>query len=307
MKPGFVTAVVICILIILVAPFIAGPYFTRVLVKVLIFALFAMSLDLILGYTGLASLGHAVYFGFSAYSVALLAQAGITDTITQMIVGPLSAAMLALVFGPLSLRVRGAYHFMITLALSQVVWAIAFGWRSVTGGDDGLAGIPQPAMLLGSVMDQFKAFYYLVLIICSSAAFVLWIVVISPFGKVLVGIRENGLRMSVLGYDTWAYQLAAIVIAAVMAGIAGALFAYSNGFVGTSYLSVSLSAEVLLMVILGGAGTLFGPAAGAAIIVLLQTVISAATDRWMLILGAIYILVVIIAPNGLFRLLTPAR
>jgi branched-chain amino acid transport system permease protein len=202
-------------------------------------------------------------------------------------------------FGLLALRARGAYLLMITLALAQVLWGIAFGWRWLTGGDDGLPGVPRPAAGLPWSLGGGLAFYYFVLVVFVALASGLWVVVRSPFGRALVGIRESERRMEVLGYDTWRYKYVAFVLAGIVAGASGNLFVYYNGFVSPAYLSIVFSAMALIMVILGGAGTLLGPALGGAVIVLLENVISAHTERWLTVLGVIYVVVTLFAPAGI--------
>jgi len=293
-------------LLFLAAPSFLSSYYLGLLTKMLIFALFAMSLDLLLGYTGLPSLGHAAYFGLGAYTVALLQLRVMKNFWLNALAGLASAVVLALGFGPLTLRARGDYFLMITLALAQVIWGIAFGWRSMTGGDDGLPGIARPTLAGSWSLAGETPFYYFVLVVCGLAMGLLSIIVRSPFGKALVGIRESETRMRVLGYNVWAYQYGASILAGFFAGLAGILFVYYNGYVGPAYLSIIFSAQVLLMVILGGAGTLFGPVLGAGIIVLLENLISAMTERWLLILGTIYVVVTLFAPQGLHGLIPRA-
>lgn len=293
-------------LLLLAAPSFLSSYYVDLLTKMLIFALFAMSLDLLLGYTGLPSLGHAAYFGLGAYTVALLSLRVMHNFWLNTLAGLVAAVVLALGFAPLTLRARGNYFLMITMALAQVIWGIAFGWSSMTGGDDGLPGIARPLFVgLWSVSGE-SSFYYFVLLVCGLAAWLLSVIVRSPFGRALAGIRESEMRMRVLGYNVWAYQYVASVLAAFFAGLAGILFVYHNAYVGPAYLSIRFSAQVLLMVILGGAGTLVGPALGAGIIVMLENFISAVTERWLLILGVIYVVVTLFAPHGLHGLIRQA-
>jgi branched-chain amino acid transport system permease protein len=289
------------------APLGLSSYQLGLLTKTLIFAVFAMSLNLVLGYTGLPSLGHAAYFGVAAYTAGLLALRGITNFWVDFGAGVAAAAATAALFGLLALRTRGAYLLMITLALAQVLWGIAFGWKSLTGGDDGLPGVPRPAAGLPWSLADGVRFYYFALAIGIVATAVLWLVVHSPFGRALVGIRENERRMEVLGYNTWAHKYVAFVAAGALAGVAGTVFVAYNGFVNPAYLSVVFSAMALIMVILGGAGTLLGPAVGSAVIVFLENVISAHTQRWLLVLGLIYIGVTLFAPSGLIGLLNRRR
>jgi len=192
---------------------------------------------------------------------------------------------------------------MITLALAQVLWGIAFGWKSFTGGDDGLPGIPRPSAGLPWSLTGGVRFYYFALVVFVLATALLWLIVHSPFGRALVGIRESERRMDVLGYNTWAHKYVAFVLAGALAGVAGTVFVFFNGFVSPAYLSVVFSAMALIMVILGGAGTLLGPAIGSAVIVGLESTISAYTERWLLVLGLIYVGVTLFAPAGLVGLL----
>ena len=289
------------------APLALTSYQLGLLTKMLILAIFAMSLNLILGYGGLPSLGHAAYFGVAAYTVGLLARRGFDHFWLDVGAGLVAATVTAALFGLLALRTRGSYLLMITLALAQVLWGIAFGWRSVTGGDDGLPGVPRPAAGLPWSLADSVRFYYLVLIVFGLASAFLWLVVHSPFGKALVGIRESERRMEVLGYNTWAHKYVTFVIAGGLAGVAGILFVYFNGFVSPADLSVVLSATGLIMVILGGAGTLFGPAVGSGVIIFLENTISAYTQRWLLGLGLIYVGVTLFAPSGILGLLRSRR
>lgn len=284
-------------------PLALTSYQLGLLTKMLIFGVFAMSLNLILGYAGLPSLGHAAYFGVGAYTVGLLAVKVVDHFWLDAAAGLLAAALTAALFGLLALRAHGSYLLMITLALSQVLWGIAFGWRWLTGGDDGLPGVPRPAAGLPFSLADGRRFYYLVLVVFALTVAALHVVVRSPFGRALVGIRENERRMEVLGYDTWLYKYVAFVLAGVVAGLAGVLFVYYNGFVSPVYLSIVFSATALIMVILGGAGTLLGPALGSAVIVFLENFISAHTERWLLVLGLIYVALTLFAPEGLLGLL----
>jgi branched-chain amino acid transport system permease protein len=286
-------------LALLLSPLALTSYQLGLLTKMLILAIFAMSLNLILGYGGLPSLGHAAYFGVAAYTVGLLALRGFNHFWLDFAAGLAAAALTAAIFGLLALRAHGSYLLMITLALAQVLWGIAFGWRSFTGGDDGLPGVPRPAAGLPFSLADGVRFYYLVTIVFALATGLLALVVHSPFGRALVGIRESERRMEVLGYNTWAHKYVAFVIAGTLAGVAGNLFVYYNGFVSPAYLSVVLSATALIMVILGGAGTLLGPALGSGVIVFLENVISAHTQRWLMVLGLIYVGVTLLAPAGL--------
>jgi len=290
------------LLVLIALPAFLSSYQLSLLTKMLIFGIFAMSLDLLLGYTGLPSLGHAAYFGVAAYTVGLLALRVTNNFWLDFPAGLLMATGVSALFGLFALRARGSYFLMITLALGQVLWGIAFGWRSLTGGDDGLPSVPRPQLPLPWALTDGVPFYYFVLAFFAVAVLVLSVIVRSPFGRALVGIRESERRMEVLGYDVWRYKYVAFILAGLFAGVAGNLFVYFNGFVSPSYLNIVFSASALLMVILGGAGTLLGPALGAAVIVFLENLISAYMERWVLVLGVIYVLVTLFAPRGLVGL-----
>ena len=295
------------VIVLVTLPLVLSPYYVGLVVKMMVFALFAMSLDLLLGYAGMPSLGHAAYFGMGAYTTGLLALKAGSTVWFALPAGIAMAALTSIVFGLLALRTRGSYFLMITLALSQVLWGIAFGWRSLTGGDDGLPEVPRPNLSLPWSMSDNTPFYYFVLLFFVVGTVLLVRIVASPFGYVLRGIRESETRMLVLGYDVWRYKLVAFVVAAAFAGLAGCLYVYFNRFVSPDYVHVVRSAEVLLMVILGGAGTLLGPAVGAMLIVLLENLISTYTERWVTVLGIIYVLVALLAPNGIAGLIASLR
>ena len=289
------------------APWILSSYYVGLLTQALIYAIFAMSLDLLLGYTGLPSLGHAAYFGLAAYALGLLAPRAGMGFWAALPWALGAAAAAGALFALMAVRARGAYFLMITLALGQVVWGIAFRWRAVTGGEDGISGVPRPALRAGAPPAGPTGYHLFVLAIFLAVALALAIVVRSPFGLALQGIRASESRMQALGYNVWLYKYLAFVIAAALAGLAGVLFAAYTGFVSPADLSIVTSARVLLMVILGGAGTLLGPAVGAAGILLLESWVSTQLERWLSVLGAIYILAVVFCPAGVVRFFRPAR
>lgn len=304
---GVAAFFLLTILVLALLPYLLSPYYLGLVIEILIFAVFAMSLDLLIGYTGMASLGHAAYFGVGAYTVGLLAIDLHWSVWSALPAALIVVVLVATLFGFLALRTRGSYFLMITLALSQVAWGVAFGWRSLTGGDDGLPNVPRPELAADWSLVGDRSFYFFILLLVGVGVLLLIQIVRSPFGFALRGIRESETRMQALGYNVWRYKFAAFVIAAVFAGLAGALYAYYNRFVSPDYLGVFRSAEVLLMVILGGAGTLIGPAIGAAVIVLLENVISAYTERWLIVIGTIYIVVALFAPNGIVGLIRDIR
>jgi branched-chain amino acid transport system permease protein len=286
------------LLLLLVVPPLLSSFMLSLLTQALIYSILAMSLDIILGYTGLASLGHAAYFGLGAYSVGILATRYSAGLGTTLAVGVLAALLVAAVFGLVALRATGVYFLMITLALGMVVWGLAHRWVSMTQGDNGISGVPRPS-LFGWALVESVPFYYLALASFLIAFALLRVLVRSPFGQTLVGIRESESRMRTLGYHVWLHKYLGFVIAGGFGGFGGVLWAYYNGFVSPTDLELATSVEVLLMVALGGRGTLVGPALGAAIIVLLKNLVSVYTHRWLLILGAVYIGTIVYAPEGI--------
>ena len=276
-------------------------YYTGLMTEAMILGIFAVSLNLLLGHTGLPSLGHAAYFGVAGYTTAILTVRLGQNAWVSVTAGIAAGLIVAALFGLLVLRTSGVYFMMITLALAQVLWGIAFGWRSVTGGDDGLPGLARPdlsAVVPWSLQSPAN-FFVAVLVVFVLVMGAMFLVVHSPFGHTLRGIRESEARMDCLGYHVWLHKYVAVVIAGGVAGIAGILFVYYHGFVSPAELSLVQSAEGLLMVILGGAGTLLGPALGAVVVVFLRNLVSGYTERWLLALGLVYLLVVLCAPNGI--------
>jgi branched-chain amino acid transport system permease protein len=286
-------------LLLAMAPLCLSSYLLALLTQAVISAMLAMSLDLLLGYTGLASLGHAAYLGIGAYSVGVLTtQYGANFWVT-LAAGIFLAALVAAVFGVVALRTTGVYFLMITLSLGMVVWGLAQRWVSMTQGDNGISGIPKPTLGLPWSFAKPMAFYYLVLVGFLMVSGILGAIVRSPFGQSLVGIRESESRMRTLGYHVWLHKYIGFVIAGAVGGFAGVFWAYYNGFVSPGDMELATSVEILLMVALGGRGTLLGPALGAGVIVLLKNLVSVYTQRWLLILGAIYVLTIIYAPEGI--------
>ncbi len=287
---------------LVVAPLVLTSYWVGLLTQALVFAILAMSLDLLLGYTGLPSLGHAGIFGVASYAVAVLsvryhAGPGLSAAGAVMVGTLLSAA-----FGLFVAHVRDVYFLMITLALGMVLWGLSYRWIPVTGGDNGISGIPRIEAALGLPVDGPGAFYYVALLVFAVSGLLMGVLVRSPFGFSLRGIRESESRMRSLGFNTWLHCYLSYVIAGLFASVAGVVWAYYNGFVSPTYLDLTASSEVFLMVTLGGPGTLVGPALGAAAIVLLKNVISSYTHRWLLILGTLYIVMIMVAPQGLWNL-----
>ncbi len=283
------------------APVVIPSYYLGLLILALIWGIFAMSLDILTGYTGLPSFGHAAFFGVAAYTAGILQVRGFHNFWPLMLAGLCVASLISALFGLLVMRSRGVYFLMITLALSMVLWGLASNWQALTGGHEGLSGVSRPDLSpIPLDLTQTGNYYYFVLVFFLIAAVLMYFVVQSPFGVALLGIKESETRMSVLGYNVWLYKYVGFLVTAIFAGLAGILFAYYNGFVHPSVLGIGTSAKVLIMAILGGPGTLFGPLGGAAIIVFLENLISAYSERWQMFLGAIYVIVVVCAPRGIY-------
>lgn len=287
------------LLALVLLPLALEPYGLSLVTQALIFGLLAMSLDILIGYAGLVSLNHATFFGVGAYTAGILFYHGLTNFWAGAAAGIAAAALLSMLLGLLVLRSSGPYFLMITLAFGQMIFALAWKWRSLTGGDDGLAGIPRPETGLPLSMWDSQNFYFLVLALFAASFLILRWFVRSPRGKCIVGVRESESRMQALGYNTWGLKYLAYVLAGGFAGLAGVLHVYYNGFISPQELNWTTSGLVILMVIIGGAGTLAGPAAGAAIILILQNLISSFTDRWPLFMGVIFVICVMYARNGI--------
>lgn len=294
-----VTGIAVAVFLLAILPPFLPSYWLTILMQMLIYGILAMSLDILMGYTGLASFGHCAYFGVSAYMVAILSTRYHVGFLGCVLAALLMAILVAALFGLFCSHTEGPHFLMITLALGMIIFGLAYRWVSVTGGDNGIAGIYRPEIGLSISLDEPIVFYYLVLIVFTVVIFCLHIFLHSPFGQSLLGIRESETRMRSLGYNTWLHKYLAFIVAGFFSGISGILWAYYNGFVSPMDVELTASFEAFLMVILGGAGTLLGPAVGAGIIVFLKNVVSSYTQRWLLIIGAIYILTIMYAPGGL--------
>lgn len=291
----------------LLLPFLFSNYYVGLATQIFIMAIFAMSLDILVGHTGLPSMGHAAYYGVAAYATGFLCLAGVKNFWLVIVLGMGLGGLAAAFFGLLALRARGPYFMLITLALSQVLWGIAFKWRSLTKGDDGLPGIGRPDIGLGIDLKPDLYFYYFTVAIFLIVVVALFILLNSPFGYTLRGIRESESRMKALGYPVWLYKYASFIFAGIFAGISGVLWVYYSGFVNPSYFAVDLSVKALLMLILGGSGSLFGPLIGTGIIVLLENLVSGFTERWSLVLGIVYVTVIMLFSEGIFSVFKRGR
>lgn len=300
-------AIAAAVLLVALPPFLK-PFPLSLLTQALIYGVFAMSLDVLLGYTGLPSLGHAATFGVAAYAVAILTTAHGAGFWTCLGAGLLASLLVAAIFGLLAIRALGVYFLMITLALGMVVWGLAFRWVSLTQGDNGISGVERPTLLgsHASIADP-RAFYYLSLVFFALTLALLFLAMRSPFGMSLRGIRDSERRMRALGYSVWLHKYLSFVLSGTLAGVAGVLWAYYNGFVSPADVHLITSVEVLLMVALGGPATLVGPALGAGLIVFIKNLLSVYTQHWVLLVGAIYICVILFAPRGILGALHGER
>ena len=284
----------------------ASPFATTLLRDALILAIFALSLDLLVGRAGMPSLGHAAFFGAGAYAAGIAGQRLATDQLPVTLgAAALVGAVLALVIGVLVVRSEGIFFLMLTLALAQIVFAIAFQWTAVTGGSNGLSGVGRP-MLAAVDFSTPDLMYVLVAVTFVLAALVLWGLARSPYGRALTGVRENERRMRALGYDTARLRLSAFVIAGTIAGIAGALSAYSTRFVSAQDAGLGNSVRAFVTVLVGGAGTLGGPIVGSALVSLIERVVPSLlpTDLRIAdaILGIVFIGFVLFARQGMVGL-----
>ncbi len=273
------------------------PY-TALASEMLVFALFAAAYDLVLGYSGLLSFGHAAFFGLGAYGTGILLVRVVPSAPLALATGVLLAALAGVGIGALCMRRAGVYFAMVTLAFGQMLYFIAFKWNSLTGGDDGLQGVPRPPIGPIPIRNEV-VLYYVILALVVASVLVLSRVVDSPFGKALEALRENPARARSIGYDIGRYRLAAFVISAAFSGRAGGLYALLLDFVPVSTLYWPTSGEVVMMNVIGGAGTLFGPMAGAMFVVLLRDIVTTHTRLWGLVMGAVFMVAVLAFRQGI--------
>ncbi|BBB60433.1 branched-chain amino acid ABC transporter permease [Undibacterium sp. KW1] len=283
----------------LLATYLAQEFYIGLLSRLMIFALVASSLNLILGFGGMISLGHAAFFGSGAYVVGILMQHGITSAWISWPAAMLTGFMLALAIGSVSLRTRGVYFIMITLAFAQMLYFLFVSLKNY-GGDDGLS-LAQRSVT-GLDMSNDSNFYYLVLTICATFLFVLYRLINSRFGRVIQAIKENETRMEAIGYPVFRYKLLCFAIAGSVASLAGTLLANQNMLVSPNLLHWTQSGSLMVMVILGGVGYLSGGILGAVVMLMLEEILSGYTIHWQLYLGIILMLVVMLLPNGLASL-----
>jgi branched-chain amino acid transport system permease protein len=295
---GRTIAIVIVILALIAVPYVITEiYYVNIASQILFYAIFALGLNVLVGYAGLVSLGHAGLFGVASYAVAYLLAAGFGHTFA--ILAALGIGLVATAgFAALSLRAAGITFIMITLALGEIIWGLAYRWISVTNGDNGINVTSRPSPF-GLSLGTARGFYDATLIIFLLAVAGSAIFVRSPFGAALCGTRDQPRRMNALGYHVWMVRFWAFIFSGLLTSVAGILFVYYNQFISPQALALTASAEGLLMVISGGAGTLLGPVVGAALVVIVKNVVSAYITRWNFMLGAIFVAIVVFMPEGL--------
>lgn len=289
----------IALILLLALPMITGgSYYTNLASQILIAAIFAMSLNLLVGYAGLTSLGHAGYLGLAAYiSSWLMVNSGFSH-ISSALVGILSTTAIAGIFGLIALRATGISFLMITLAFGQILWGLAYRWVNITGGDNGISGLTRPSPF-GVDLGEANNFYYFALLIFCIVWLFIAILVRSPFGATIRGTKDQPRRMSALGFNVWLIRWFTFTACGFFGAIGGIMFVYYHQYISPHSLSLANSAEMLLMVIAGGAGTLMGPVIGAALVMLLKNVASQYIDNWVTLLGLVFIFIVMYIPGGI--------
>jgi branched-chain amino acid transport system permease protein len=275
--------------------------------RVVVLGLAAMALNFLLGYTGVLSFGHAAYFGLGAYGAGMTIRYLVPSTSLGIVIGMLVGTIAGAIIGPLIIRLRGVYFAMVTIAFGQVFYFIAFRWNSVTGGDDGLTGWTRQPLNLGfttiDIQNDSRAFYYLVLVVFAVAVGVMAWLLRSPFGRTLIAIRENERRARFLGIPVDQHIWISWVISCAFVSVAGALYALLNNFVDPRALYWTQSGDFVIMAVLGGMRSFWGPLIGAAIFVVLQDYLSSQTENWMSFVGLFFVLVVLFFPRGVLGII----
>ena len=297
------------LLALIALPFVANSFgeafYIALATRILIFALAATSLNLILGFGGMVSFGHAAFLGVGAYTVVILSQMGVVDASVAWPTAMVVAGLFALLIGAVSLRTQGVYFIMITLAFAQMMYYLVVSFIAY-GGDDGMS-LPARSRIGFLDMSNDTHFYYVTLLACVVVLVLIARVLNARFGHVLQAIRENEVRMQSLGYAVFRYKLCAFIMSGALAGLAGALLANQSGFVSPAMMQWSQSGMLMMMVILGGVGHLYGGVWGAIVFLLLEETLSHFTIHWQLGLGALLLMVVLLLPNGLTSALTHLR
>jgi len=291
------------LLVLVLIPFILSRFYIYLVMEILIISLFAVSTNLLLGYTGLLSFGQAAYFGIGAYTISLLLKGSHISFLSAILCSAGLSGFVAVVIGFFCIRLRAFYFAILTLSFSQMFYVIAYKWISVTGGDDGIVGIPKGS-IWGLDLASTTNYYYFVLIIISICISIIYLIIKSPFGEILQAIRDNSERAEFSGLNIRNYRLASFMIAGLFAGIAGAVFAPFQSIVTPDLLHWSKSVEPLLISILGGIYTFSGPIAGSVIFVFIKEWITGYTEYWMFWYGLLLLFLIIYLPGGIMGFLT---
>lgn len=287
-------ACLIVLILLVMTPLAGSAYLIDVITEILIFGLFALSLNLIVGYSGNVSFGHAAYFAIGGYVNAILLTTYGWPLIPTFIAGVLAATMTAAMVAYFCTRLTDIYFAMLTLAFSMLVWAIAFKWRSVTNGDDGFVGVSVPA-----IVEDRTMFFYFTLVIITAAVAAMWVITHSAFGRTLVAVRENVGRAGFVGVHTRRMRWQAFVVAGFFAGVAGVLFGMFHRGMYVENAFWLQSAQVLIMTLLGGIYSFFGPLIGAAVLFMLERITNEYTEYWPTVLGSILLVILLFLPDGL--------
>ena len=306
-RPWLTTAIIWALLLTVPVwlPMLGG--YTALAGRVLVLGLAAMSFNLLLGFTGVMSFGHAAYFGLGAYGAGLTLKYLTPSTPLAILAGVLLGGVAGTLFGPLIVRRRGVYFAMVTVAFGQIAFYVAYSWDSLTGGYDGLRGFSRAPLNLGfmtvDIVNNATTFYYFLLIVFGVATGIQALLLASPFGRTLVAIRENERRARFLGIPIERHIWMSFSISCAFTALAGALYALLNNFADPMGLHYSLSGEIVIMTVMGGMRAFWGPLVGAALFVVLQDYISSMTVNWMSFVGLIFVLVVLFFPRGLLGML----
>tara|TARA_R110002096_G_scaffold320608_1_gene514613 strand:+ start:163 stop:1101 length:939 start_codon:yes stop_codon:yes gene_type:complete len=295
----------VCLIVLLLlagVPFLGEDYLIDLTTEILVFVLFALSLNVLIGYSGNVSFGHAAYFAIGGYANAILLTTYEVPLLIAMPVAVVLSMLAAMFVAWFCTRLTDIYFAMLTLAFSMLIWAVAFKWRDVTHGDDGFVGIAVPEFLGDRV-----SFFYFTLVVVAGCTGLLWLICHSAFGKVLVAVRENRIRAGFVGVDTRRMRWTAFVVAGTFAGVAGAIFAMYNRGMYVENAFWTQSAQVLIMVLLGGMYSFFGPAIGAAVLYLLERFTNEYTEYWPTVLGGILLVILLFLPDGLVGLAQKVR
>lgn len=283
---------------LLAFPFLAGDFYVNLASQILIAIIFALSLNLLVGFGGMTSLGHASFLGVAAYLAALVTTRWGFSHGAAALISIAGTTFMAALFGLIALRATGLGFLMITLALSQVLWGLAYRMSFITNGDNGISGITRP-MPFGLTIESAFAFYWFALVVAIIAFALMAVFVSSAFGSSLKGVRDQPRRMAALGFNPWLIRWITFIYAGFWSGVAGLLYVYYNKYIHPTSLSITSSAEGLLGVIAGGSGTLGGPIVGATLVMLLKNYASAYVERWNMLLGLVFLFIVLVMPTGI--------